>query len=81
MKVYGAGTLIGPGGVAPDQAMRYVLSLPGVSTVVIGCGTPAEVEENARIAREFEPLNSTEMQELEANTQNNAGQFTSYKIR
>ena len=79
MKVYGAGTLIGPGGLAPDQAMRYVLSLPGVSTVIIGCGTPGEVETDARIAREFEPLNSNEMQVLETITSERFGHFTSYK--
>ncbi len=81
MKVYGAGTLIGPGGLTPDQAMRYVLSLPGVSTVVIGCGTPGEVEQNAQIAREFAPLNPNVMQELETSTRKSAGQFTSYKVR
>jgi predicted aldo/keto reductase-like oxidoreductase len=81
MKVYGAGTLIGPGGLAPDQAMRYVLSLPGVSTVVIGCGTPGEVEQNARIAREFEPMSSAGMRELETSTRKSAGRFTSYKVR
>jgi len=81
MKVYGAGTLIGPGGITSDQAMRYVLSLPGVSTVVIGCGTPGEVQQNARIAREFDPLSSAGMQELETSTEKNAGQFTSYKVR
>jgi hypothetical protein len=30
-----------------------VLSLPGVSTVVVGCRTPAEVDDNVRIARQF----------------------------
>ena len=81
MKVYGAGTLIGPGGLAPDQAMRYALSLPGVSTVVIGCGTRDEVEQNAQIAREFVPLRPKEMQELETSTRKSAGRFTSYKVR
>ena len=79
MKVYGAGTLIGPGALTPDQAMRYVLSLPGVSTVVIGCGTPGEVEENARIALDFEPLSSNETQVLETSTSERFGHFTSYK--
>jgi predicted aldo/keto reductase-like oxidoreductase len=51
-----------------------------VSTVVIGCGTPGEVEQNARITREFEPLSTIEMQELEAGTKKNAGKFTSYKV-
>ena len=38
------------------EAMGYVLSLPGVSTVVIGCSSPQEVDENARNAREFQPF-------------------------
>ena len=32
------------------EAMGYVLSLTGVSTVIIGCSSPAEVDDNARIA-------------------------------
>ena len=36
--------------------MGYVLSLPGVSTVIIGCSSPAEVDDNARIARSFQPF-------------------------
>src|SRR5947209_9386400 len=58
MKVYAAGVLVRAGahGLTPSQAMGYVLSLPGVSTVVIGCSSPDEVDENARIARDFRPL-------------------------
>lgn len=46
-----------------QEAMRYTLSLP-VSTVIIGCDTVAHVEENVRIAREFTPLNDTQMAAL-----------------
>ena len=50
MKVYAAGALF-RGGVKLSRsrsadAMGYVLSLPGVSTVVIGCSSPAEVDDN-----------------------------------
>jgi len=31
--------------------MSYVLSLPAVSTLIIGCKMPAEVDDNTRIAR------------------------------
>lgn len=79
MKVYGAGRLVGPAALRPDQAMRYVLSLPGVSTVIIGCSSPAEVKENARIARGFAPLAPDEMRDLETGTRASAGQVTSYK--
>jgi aryl-alcohol dehydrogenase-like predicted oxidoreductase len=81
MKVYAAGALLrgGPGSLTPAQAMGYVLSLPGVSTVVIGCSSPAEVDENARIAREFRPLDETALRAVEERTLPLAGYFTSYK--
>jgi predicted aldo/keto reductase-like oxidoreductase len=78
MKVYAAGVLVRAGLPAAD-AMRYVLGLPGVSTVVIGCSTPEEVEENARIACEFQPFDESERLRLEARTQAHADHFTSYK--
>lgn len=78
MKVYAAGALVRAGLPASD-AMRYVLGLPGVSTVVIGCSTPEEVEENVRIAREFQPFDDSERLQLEARTRLHAHHFTSYK--
>ena len=60
--------------------MGYVLSLPGVSTVIIGCQTPAEVEDNVRIVRQFVPFERTQMLGLEARTLSNAEKFTYYKM-
>lgn len=79
MKVYAAGALPASGILSAEESMRYVLSLPGVSTVVIGCRTPAEVEENARIAREFTPLADEEMRDIETRTRRYASKLTSYK--
>jgi predicted aldo/keto reductase-like oxidoreductase len=81
MKVYSAGLLVRAGnkGLTPDTAMRYVLSLPGVSTVVIGCSSPAEVDQNASIARYFQTMDDAAMLEVETQTRVNAGHFTSYK--
>ena len=88
MKVYGAGTLLQRGGLRgtlgraslpPGEAMSYVLSLPGVSTVVIGCQTPAEVEMNARIAREFVAFSAEKMKSLEVHVWPRAMQVTGYK--
>jgi hypothetical protein len=45
------------------QAMYYSLSLP-VSTVIIGCDTIAQLEENVKLARDFTPLNQTQMAAL-----------------
>src|SRR5262249_20541545 len=79
MKVLGAGAPVGPGRLSAKKAMGYVLSLSGVSTLIIGCGTPAEVVENARVAREFAPLAESDLAALEARTQRHAATFASYK--
>ena len=83
MKVYAAGTLLRGDArslpVASSEAMGYVLSLAGVSTVIIGCSSPAEVDENARIAREFQPFDAPTMRTIEERTMARADIFTSYK--
>jgi aryl-alcohol dehydrogenase-like predicted oxidoreductase len=81
MKVYGAGHLVRAGalGLTTAEAMGYVLSLPGVSTVIIGCSSPAEVDENARIAREFQPFAEPALRALEQRTGPGAGVFAGYK--
>jgi aryl-alcohol dehydrogenase-like predicted oxidoreductase len=45
------------------QAMYYSLSLP-VSTVIIGCDSIAQLEENVQLAREFTPLSQQQMAAL-----------------
>jgi len=45
------------------QAMYYSLSLP-VSTVIIGCDSIPQLEENVNLAREFTPLNQQQMAAL-----------------
>ena len=61
------------------DAMGYVLSLPGVSTVVIGCSSPAEVDENAQIARAFRSFDTPTMRAFEESTMARAATYTSYK--
>jgi predicted aldo/keto reductase-like oxidoreductase len=53
-----------PGTLDMREAMRYVLSLP-VSTVIVGCDDIPQLEENIEIARSFNPLNATQLAELE----------------
>ena len=45
------------------QAMYYSLSLP-VSTVIIGCDSIAQLEQNIQLAREFTPLNQQQLAAL-----------------
>lgn len=62
-----------PGTLAMKEAMYYVLSLP-VSTVIIGCDTIAQLEENVKLARDFTPLSEMQMGALEKKTETIARQ-------
>ena len=88
MKVYAQGALLQPGGfsrllgrtgLSAEEALGYALSVTGVHSAIIGCRTPAEVEENVRIACRFAPCDEEEMRALEQRTLRAADQFTSYK--
>jgi uncharacterized protein len=57
-----------PGTITMKEAMRYVLSLP-VSTVIVGCDTAAQVEENVQLARAFTPMSETQMAEIATRTE------------
>jgi aryl-alcohol dehydrogenase-like predicted oxidoreductase len=79
MKVYAQGSLLGRERLTADDALGYVLSLPGVSTVVVGCSSPAEVDDNVRIARHFTAFDAPRLRALEARTQKYAAACTTYK--
>jgi predicted aldo/keto reductase-like oxidoreductase len=79
MKVCAQGALLGPGRLTMDEAMGYVLSQHGVSTVIVGCTTPDEVDENARIARRFTTFDDRRLHELEERTRPQATAFAYYK--
>ena len=53
-----------PGTLSMRDAMRYVLSLP-VSTVIVGCDSIGQLEENVAIAKAFTPLTRERMASLE----------------
>jgi aryl-alcohol dehydrogenase-like predicted oxidoreductase len=81
MKVYAAGMLLrgGSSSLIPAEAMGYVLSLAGVSTVIIGCSSIAEVDENAEAARRYQAFDEAAMQAIEEKTRLHSPFFTSYK--
>jgi uncharacterized protein len=54
-----------PGTLTMREALYYTLSRP-VSTVIIGCDTIAQLEENVHLAREFTPLSDGQATELVA---------------
>jgi aryl-alcohol dehydrogenase-like predicted oxidoreductase len=57
-----------PGTIDMRQAMYYSLSLP-VSTVIIGCDSIPQLEENVQLAREFTPLSHQQMAALNEKTE------------
>ncbi len=79
MKVCSQRVLLEKGGLTMEQCLGYTLSLPGVSTAIIGCGTPAEVDDNARIARQFAPFQEFRLRDLERQTACQADALTYYK--
>ncbi len=54
-----------PGVMSMRDAMHFTLTHP-VSTVIIGCDNVQQLEENVQIARDFTPLSSTQMAQLNA---------------
>jgi uncharacterized protein len=53
----------GPGTLTMREAIGYTLSRP-VSTVIVGCDSIAQLEENVQIARDFTPYNDQQMAAL-----------------
>jgi uncharacterized protein len=58
----------GPGTIGIREAMHYALTLP-VSTVIVGCDSIAQLEENVALTREFAPLTAAQMTAIEAKTE------------
>lgn len=80
MKVFAAGALVEPGSTfSPAEAMHYVLSLHGVSMVIIGCSSPEEVDQNVKAAIQFQSLDAQSQKSLEQRCKSNARRLTSYK--
>jgi aryl-alcohol dehydrogenase-like predicted oxidoreductase len=68
MKIPARDRIFKPDGITSIKGpMTYVLTLP-VSTVIIGCRTVKQLEENVEIARNFTPMPAAEMAKLEAIT-------------
>ena len=65
MKIPARDRIFDHGGIITmKEAMSYTMSLP-ISTIIVGIDKIAELEENVRIAQEFEPLSADEMLAIE----------------
>jgi len=52
-----------PGTLQMREAMYYTLSQP-VSTIIIGCDSIAQLEENVQLARDFTPMSNQQLAEI-----------------
>lgn len=77
MKICAGGRLLSA--LSMQEALGYVLSLEGVTHAIVGCSSPAEVDENARIVSQFRSLEAAALRALEQRTRPQAGAFTYYK--
>jgi aryl-alcohol dehydrogenase-like predicted oxidoreductase len=77
----GTGHPIIEGVVTIEEALRYAMSIPGVSLTVSGVDSLGILRQNLAIAREFKPFTEAEMQALRARTAEHAsdGHFELYK--
>jgi len=57
-----------PGTLNMREAMYYTLTQP-VSTVIIGCDSVAQLEENVQLAKDFTPLSQTQLAALTTKTE------------
>ncbi len=59
----GSGEMIKNGGITPDEALRYAMSLP-VTTTISGIDSMDVLKQNLAVALNFAPLSETSMKEL-----------------
>jgi aryl-alcohol dehydrogenase-like predicted oxidoreductase len=77
----GAGQAVQAGVVTPEEALRYAMSVPGVTVTVSGIDSIDILRQNLAIARGFEPMSAQEMVALRARVAPPAsdGHFELYK--
>jgi len=79
MKIPARGRIFRSGGLTSmKDAMHWVLSQP-VSTVIVGCDTVAQLEENVAIATQFQPLGTRELGQVAALTADYAKEAAFFK--
>jgi uncharacterized protein len=78
----GHGDAIRQGVVTAEEALRYAMSLPGVTTTITGIDSLDILHQNLQIAQNFTPMTEAEMNELRDRCKQDAadGRFELYKL-
>ena len=78
MKVMAAGRLLQDGTATPEECIRYGAAF--ADTVIIGCSSAAEVEQNLRIGRSLPAYTPAEQREIEARIAPVASRYDTFKV-
>jgi uncharacterized protein len=78
----GAGDAVKKGVVTPEEALRYAMSIPGVTVTITGMEKPEILQQNLKIAQDFRPMSASEMQALSTRVSGPAadGRFELFKV-
>jgi len=78
----GAGDPVKKGAVTADEALRYAMSIPGVTVTITGMEKPEILRQNLQIAQNFIPMQPGEMKALETRVSAVAsdGRFELFKV-
>jgi len=68
----GNGSIVRKAGIAVEDALRYVLSLP-ITTLVSGIDSEQVLDQNLKIVRNFQPMTEAEKTAIELRTASIAG--------
>ena len=76
----GSGEPIVHGALTPTEALSYAMSIPGVSTTIVGMESMGVLDQNLEILRAFQPLGPKQMADLrEHGRQFKDGRYELYK--
>lgn len=77
----GGGDMVKAGVLTAEEALRYVMSLP-IASVISGIDSMAVLQQNLKVARNFQPFSAEEMQALRARCAPSAadGRYELYKV-
>jgi predicted aldo/keto reductase-like oxidoreductase len=78
----GHGEAIKNGVVTAEEALRYAMSIPGVTTTITGMDSLDVLHQNLRIAQNFTPMTEAEMNQLRERCKPEAadGRYELYKL-
>jgi predicted aldo/keto reductase-like oxidoreductase len=80
--ICGSGDPVKKGMVSAQEALRYAMSLPGVTTTISGAEKVDVIRQNLKLAQGFQPFSDSEMQALRDRCKAAAGDghFELYKV-